>query len=133
MKYIDPPCFLRQLPSLGLDAEIPAVGPPISVPQVSAKRLPLNRPVRALHSADWNTVSAPIRQARWAYCGLLIFEGRPLLLGGISQRAVLRRDPVPRNRRGAAGGVAEIISYECDHPSFPSSPRRGPKETTPHS
>src|SRR5712692_1287307 len=101
--------------------------------QVSAKRLPLNRPVRALHSADWNTVSAAISQARWTYCGLSIFEGRPLLLGGISQRAVLRRDPVPRNRRGAAGGVAEIISYEWDHPSFPSSPRKGPKETTPDS
>ena len=89
MKYIDPPCFLRQLPSLGLDAEMPAVGPPISAPQVSAKRLPLNRPARALHSADWNTVSAPIRQARWAYSGLTIFEDRPVLLKGISYRAVL--------------------------------------------
>src|SRR5712691_2488510 len=92
--------------------------------QVSAKRLPLNPPVRALHSADWNTVSAAISQARWTYCGLSIFEGRPLLLGGISQRAVLRRDPAPRNRRGAAGGVAEIISYECDHPPD-SPPHRG--------
>src|SRR2546428_13948131 len=84
--------------------------------QVSAKRLPLNRPLRALLSADWNTVSAAISHARWTYCGLSIFEGRPLLLGGISQPPALSMDSAPGNQRGAPGGAAGIISYRCDHP-----------------